>query len=269
VHPSLLQAIRCARETLKSKDIRTLAQKAQAGDTAARDELILGHLWLVDRLAQELNACPLAVEDRFSEGIFGLARAVELFDPARGVRFASYARHWIRHAIQRAGDDSGRTIRISVCMVNRLRRMGKLEAAGTSDCEILEQSGLSLPQLAELRSAAALRKLQSLDAPLGTGARDEERLSLQEILPSDVIGPDELCQNQDLFTTLRSALDALDPVDRQLVEIVYGLSERHRTTTVGQAARALRLDPAKAKGFMARAMASMKEIFGVGHNATV
>jgi RNA polymerase primary sigma factor len=266
MHPSLLQAIRCARETLKSKDIRTLAQKAQTGDTAARDELILGHLWLVDRLAQELNACPLAVEDRFSEGIFGLARAVELFDPDRGVRFSSYARHWVRHAIQRAGDDSGRTIRISVCMVNRLRRI-KMDEAGTSDSEIVEQRGLSLSQLAELRSAAALRKLQSLDAPLGPGEREEETLSLQEVLPSDVTGPDELCKNQDLSATLRSALDALDPVDRQLVKMVYGLSERSRTTTVGQAAKALRLDPVKAKGFMARAMASMKEIFGVGHDS--
>jgi RNA polymerase sigma factor (sigma-70 family) len=269
MHPRLLQAIRCARETLESKDIGNLAQKAQAGDRAARDELIMGHLWLVERLAQELDACPLAVEDRFSEGIFGLARAVELFDPGRGVRFSSYARHWIRHAIQRAGDDSGRIIRISVCMVGRLRKLGKVQEAGTSDSELLERTGLSLPQLAELRSAAALRKLQSLDAPLGTGEQDDETLSLGEVLAGDVTGPDELCQNRDLSTTLRSALDALDPVDLRLVEMVYGLSERSRTKTVGQAARALRLDPAKAKRFMARAMASMKEIFGVGHDNAI
>jgi RNA polymerase sigma factor (sigma-70 family) len=269
MHPSLLQATRSSRETLKGKDIGILAQRAQVGDTGARDELILGHLWLVDRLAHELDACPLAVEDRFSEGIFGLARAVQLFDPGRGVLFASYARYWIRHAIQRAGDDYGRTIRITVCMVGRLRMVGKMEEVGTSDCEILEQTGLSLPQLAELRSAAALRKLQSLDAPLGTGEQDEETSSLGEVLPSDVTGPDDLCQNQDLSTTLRNALDALDPVDRRLVEMVYGLSERRRTTTVGQAARALRLNPAKAKWFMARAMASMKEIFYSGQDNTL
>jgi hypothetical protein len=49
--------------------------------------------------------------------------------------------------------------------------------------------------------------------------------------------------------------------------MVYGLSERHQVTSLGQAAKALRLDPTKAKRFMARAMAAMKEIFGV--NATV
>jgi hypothetical protein len=47
---------------------------------------------------------------------------------------------------------------------------------------------------------------------------------------------------QDLSAALREALDALDPVDRRLVEMVFGISKRRRTTTIGQAARALRLD---------------------------
>jgi RNA polymerase primary sigma factor len=264
MHPSLLQAIRRARESLKSENVGGLARQAQAGDRDARDELILGHLWLVDRLAHELNMCPLPVEDRFSEGIFGLARAVELFDPDRGVRFSSYARHWIRHAIVRAGDDSGRTIRITVCMVTRLRTVGRMEKAGASDCEILARTGLSAQQLVELRAAAVLRKIQSLDAPQRTGEQDEEPVRLGEILHSDVKGPDELCQNQDLSTTLRKALNALDPIDRRLVEMVYGLSEHREATTIAQAARALRLDPTKAKGFITQAMTSMREIFCSG-----
>ena len=264
MHLSLLQVIRQARKTLETKDISALVQTAKAGDMAARDELILGHLWLVDWVAHELDFCPLPLEDRFYEGIFGLARAVELFDPGEGVLFSSYARYWMRHAIVRAGDDYGRTIRITVCMVARLRRVWKLEEAGSSDREILEQTGLSRPQLLELRSAAALRKLQSLDAPLGRGVHEGEVSNLGEVLHSDVSGPDEICQYQDLYTTLRTALDALDPVDRRLVEMVYGLSEQRPATTIGQAAKALRIDPAKAKGFMARAMVSLKEIFSAG-----
>jgi DNA-directed RNA polymerase sigma subunit (sigma70/sigma32) len=91
-----------------------------------------------------------------------------------------------------------------------------------------------------------------------------EASNLGEVLHSDVSGPDEICQYQDLSTTLRTALDALDPLDRRLVEMVYGLSEQRPATTIGQAAKALRIDPAKAKGFMERAMASLKEIFSAG-----
>ena len=89
-------------------------------------------------------------------------------------------------------------------------------------------------------------------------------IDLGEVLHSDVSGPDRFCQCLDNSTTLRTALDALDPVDRRLVEMVYGLSEQRPATTIGQAAKALRIDPAKAKGFMARAMASLKEIFSAG-----
>jgi len=72
----LSEFIRCAREALEGKDLRRLVVDAQRGDPSAREELIVGNLWLVELVARELCACPLSVEDRFSEGIFGLARAV-------------------------------------------------------------------------------------------------------------------------------------------------------------------------------------------------
>jgi RNA polymerase sigma factor (sigma-70 family) len=259
---ALSDLIRRAREALEGKDLRRLVLDAQRGDNTARDELILGNLWLVELVARELCACPLSEEDRFSEGIFGLARAVELFDPAREVKFATYARHWIRHAIVRAGDDCGRTIRIAVGMVNRLRKVGKLEEAGTSDSEISERTGLSSEQLVRLRAAARLRNVQSLDAPLGVQEEEEaaERFTLEDALQSTWVRPDEFCQKEDLATVLREALDALDPVDRRIVEIVYGLGDRPRARTLGQAARMLRIEPVRAKEFMTRAMESLKQM---------
>lgn len=40
-------------------------------------------------------------EDSFQDGLFGLIRAVQLFDPARGFKFSTYAEAWIRQAVQR------------------------------------------------------------------------------------------------------------------------------------------------------------------------
>jgi len=148
-------------------------------------------------------------------------------------------------------------------MVNRLRKVSKLEEAGISDSEIRERTGLSSEQLVRLRAAARLRRVQSLDAPLGVQEEEEteeERFTLEAALQSTLIRPDEFCQKEDLATILREALDALDPVDRRIVEIVYGLGDRPRAKTLGQAARMLRLDPVKAKEFMTRAMESLKQI---------
>ena len=262
MNASLLGSIRRARKALDKKDVTDLVRKARKGDKPAREELILGNLWLVDRLAQELGGCPLPIEDRSSEGVFGLARAIELFNPDRDCQFSTYARYWIRHAILRAGDNSGRTIRITVCMVDRIRKVGKMQEAGTSNWDIQKRTGLSCKQLVELRCAAKLRQMQSLDGPLVQ--EEEEEFSLAEVVSSPVSGPDELCQKKDLAATLREALDALDPVDRRIVEIVYGLGEEQPASTIEQAAEILGLYPAKATELMSRAMSALKSVLCMG-----
>jgi RNA polymerase primary sigma factor len=52
------------------------------------------------------------------EGVFGLQRAVDLFDAQRHHEFSTYAFHWIRQSIQRAIANKDRLIRIPI---HRLR----------------------------------------------------------------------------------------------------------------------------------------------------
>lgn len=43
-------------------------------------------------------------DDAFGDGVFGLMRAAQLYDPAKGFTFSTYATWWIRQAIQRGGE---------------------------------------------------------------------------------------------------------------------------------------------------------------------
>lgn len=38
----------------------------------------------------------MTYEDLFQHGVFGLIRAVELFDATRGNKFPTYAMNWVR-----------------------------------------------------------------------------------------------------------------------------------------------------------------------------
>ena len=76
------------------------ARWRERGDSAAAQQLMASHLRLVAKVAMRYRWYGLPIEDLISEGSIGLIRAVNRFDPGRGVRLSTYARWWIRASIQ-------------------------------------------------------------------------------------------------------------------------------------------------------------------------
>lgn len=59
---------------------------------------------LVHKLARRYSWCGADMDDLVAEGFLGLAIATDRFDPERGVKFITYAHHWIRGKVQKAAD---------------------------------------------------------------------------------------------------------------------------------------------------------------------
>lgn len=84
-----------------AEEERALILAAKAGDASARRQLytnFVGYLYyLMPRyLSEDARDALLA------EAFFGMDHALERFDPERGTRFSTFARHWIRAYISRA-----------------------------------------------------------------------------------------------------------------------------------------------------------------------
>src|SRR5215217_3878875 len=86
-----------------------LALRVERGDLAAKERMIEANLRLVVHIARAYQRADhgLALADLVQEGTFGLVRAVEKFDPRRGLRFSTYATIWIRQSIQRSITNKG------------------------------------------------------------------------------------------------------------------------------------------------------------------
>jgi RNA polymerase sigma-32 factor len=69
-------------------------------DTDAAAQVVTSHLRLVAKIARHYCSYGLPLSDLISEGNVGLMEAAKRFDPDLGFRFASYARWWIRAAVQ-------------------------------------------------------------------------------------------------------------------------------------------------------------------------
>src|SRR3954468_8379081 len=100
-----------------------LAQRIETGDMEAKGARVEARLRRLVLIARRYAGRALPLLDLIQEGNLGLIRAVETFEWRRGFRFSTYAGGWIREPILRPRADKGRTIRVPVHMVDRVRHI--------------------------------------------------------------------------------------------------------------------------------------------------
>src|SRR5437763_1229002 len=131
-----------------------LAKRIERGDLAAKERLINSNLRLVVHVARKYQGQGLAMGDLVQEGMLGLIRAAEKFDWRKGFRFSTYATIWIRQALQRGLDNTGRTIRLPANVEQRARKLGMtVSETRKAEAKALERLQ-GEPELALLRDAA-------------------------------------------------------------------------------------------------------------------
>ena len=81
--------------------------RQQPQPQSQRDQLVVNNIGLVAMIAKKLNRGPVT-DDQIQEGMVGLIRAADTFDPERGCKFSSYACRCIWSAMVRAHINSKR-----------------------------------------------------------------------------------------------------------------------------------------------------------------
>src|ERR1700674_3721585 len=90
-----------AARTLTLARERELVLAAAAGEQRAREELVEAFLPAIGGVARRYRmAFSVERSELLQEGVVGLLRAVERFDPSPGTPFWAYAFWWVRRSMQ-------------------------------------------------------------------------------------------------------------------------------------------------------------------------
>ncbi len=184
------------------------------GDAAAAYKLVTANLRLVAKIAFKYRRFYKNVLDLIQEGNIGLMKAVQKFDPYRGVRLSTYARYWIQayimyfllanHRIVKVGTTQAKR-KLFYNLTKETKRLRDLGFDPTPQ-RIADSLDVDVKDVVEMQQRLS-RPDASIDAPLGGGEPDETR-TLGSTLPSPLPPPDAPVEQAEMMSLILGAMRA-------------------------------------------------------------
>jgi len=204
---------------------KKLGARIHKGDREALKKLVEANLRFVVSFAKKYRGCGLSFLDLINEGNIGLIEAAKRFDPAKNVKFITYAVWWVRQAIIHALSDQSGAFRLPQKQANLLYRIGKTISTLTLELERSPNPDEIAARL-EIPAEEVLSLLRVADdnVSLSTVIDEEHDFHLSDKLEQEMMpAADMLLLKSSLKTLLHAALDELDPKEEKVVKLRFGL----------------------------------------------
>lgn len=208
-----------------SPDLCMYLDSTKAEILKLQNEVCEANLKLVIKFAKEYQHVGVPLSDLIQEGNIGLMRAIEKFDPGKGLKFTTYAVWWIKQGFLKSIKSANRLIRIPTHIQETLSRINKTREA------ILEETGCE-PGLDVLAQSEGMteEELETLynvsmePISIETVVSGEQSKQLKDFIPDATIDVDK---DIDLARARSQIADALDKhlteTEKLVIICRYGL----------------------------------------------
>lgn len=218
-----------------TQDERALLRAfAETGDPRTREELVERFMPLARSLALRYRGGTESIEDLVQVASVGLLKALDRFDPARGIEFVAFAAPTILGELRHHFRDHSWSVRLPRGLQERTVRVNEIsrEIRGethrsASVAEVARRAGLAEADVLEAMQAEHDRRTMSLDAPSSRG--EDETMPMIETIGGDESG----FERAEANIAIRDA--KLRPRERQALDLRFheGLTQREIGIRIG------------------------------------
>lgn len=204
-------------------------------DPFAREQLVRSNLRLVVNIAKKYAGRGMSLGDLIEEGNLGLIRAVDYFDPDRGVRFSTYAAWWIKQSIKRALLENIQPVHIPtymVALINQWRHtLAELETTLGRNVSVEEMSEIMKLPVRKAKVINRIVEALSSVGEAGNGEGTEDDQMLETILEDHNAGkPEDVLVALEEKAKAVKLLCKLEPREADVLRLHYGIGGRKSLT---------------------------------------
>ena len=213
-------------QRLTPQEEMTLAVACARGDMEAVRKMVSCNLRLVISIAKEYTGRGVPLLDLIQEGSMGLLVAAKKFEPARQLRFSTYATKWVRQRITRCILNHSGLIRVPLRAAERIRKIQYAQAQLRQELEyepdaqsIALRAGMTVEKVEEYLDL--LPTICSLDSPAGDG-EDTLQMLLEDVHAPQ---PQEELVRKELETSVGKLMDQLTSRQMEVIRLRFGFED--------------------------------------------
>ena len=205
---------------------------AATRDERDRDAILEKHLYIAEIIAKKFVGRGVEYDDLYQVASLALIKAVERFEPERGVKFASFATPTLVGEIKNYFRDKTRMIRISRRDSEMIRHLDEARETlshsnghGVTPEEIAEYLGISVERVLELMETQSAAYAASLDSCLAVS----EDLKLVKLIGTSDSEFDRI-EDKDF---LDRCFARMNDIERRVIEERYMGDKSQREVAAG------------------------------------
>lgn len=228
-----------------------------------RQEMIARNIRLVAYVAHKHKTTALSFDDLLQEGVVGLIKAVDRFDPELGYQFSTYALPWIKQAISRLIIKQEKSVRLPValaekaCGVFEAMRVAYLQTERWPTVEQLKkQCNLSEDEINVIR-----RYYQATHSLDDSGDEEDGQTLMERMQQRQFAQPLDELTGRNLSQFLNQVVATLPEKEAAILNMRFGL-KNHAEMTLQAVADRLQVSRERVRQIQNDALKKLKNQFG-------